>query len=409
MSAIATGIFKKLVAKKQSALGTKASAGSAQQYRRVTSTIDLKKQTYKSNEIRPSMQRSDFRHGIRSVDGAISGELSCGTYQGFMESVLRAAASSAVTTGAIVTVTSAVIAGASGTFTRSSGSYLTDGFKIGMVVRWSGWATTGVPNNAHNFLITALTATVMTGVMLDGVAVGAKAAGDSVTCLEVGKHIAIPQSGHARDYWTIEHNFADIVQSEQFTDCVFSQMNVKLPATGMATVDFNVMGLNMDTSTSAYFTTPTAASSGSVLAAVNGAMYVQGVAVGLITGMDFSVNGNMSVPGGIVGSNVDPDIFPGAIDVTGNLTVLFTDATMRDYFIQETEVSVIAVFTTGNTAAADFQSHVFHRVKVGGASKDDGEKGLTMTMPFVALENVSGGSGTATLATTYWIQDSQAA
>ena len=186
-------------------------------------------------------------------------------------------------------------------------------------------------------------------------------------------------------------------------------MDIDLPATGISKVNFNVMGLDMDTSTSAYFTSPTAATSGGVLAAVNGAVYVQGVAVGLITGLKFTVNGNHKAPGGIVGSNVDPDIFPGVIDVTGEATVFFSDATMRDYFINETEVSIIAVFTTGNSANSDFQSHVFHRVKMGGAAKDDGENGLTMTMPFTALENTAGGSGTNSIATTYWVQDSLAA
>ena len=408
MTAIAAGVFKKLIAKKQSALGTKATAGSAQLLRRVSSDLDLKKATYESNEINPSMQKRDFRHGIRSVDGTISGELSGGTYQGLMESVLRAAASTTVTSGALTDVAAAVTTGAAGTFTRSSGSWLTDGFKIGMVVRASGYATTGVPNNAHNCLITAVTALVMTGVMLDGVAFGPKAAGDTVTIAEIGKHIAIPQSAHTKDYWTIEHFFADINQSETFTDCVIGGMNVKLPATGMATVDFPVMGLNMDTDTVQYFTSPTAASSGAVMAAVNGAVYVAGTKVAQITSLDFNVNGNMSAPGGIVGSNVDPDIFPGTFDINGNMSVLFSDAVMRDYFLNETEVSIIVVLTAGNTANAEFQSHVFPRVKVGGSSKDDGEKGLTMTMPFTCLENTSGGAGTSTLATSYCVQDSLA-
>ena len=124
--------------------------------------------------------------------------------------------------------------------------------------------------------------------------------------------------------------------------------------------------------------------------------------------MDFNINGNMTVPGGIVGSNVDPDIFPGTFDISGNLSVLFADAVMRDYFIAETEVSIIAVFTAGNAANADFQSHVFHRVKLGGSGKDDGVKGLTMTMPFVALENTAGGAATSSIATSYWLQDSLA-
>ena len=406
MAQIATGIFKQLIAKKQTALNVKATAAAAQLYRRVTSTLDLKKATYTSNEIRPSQMRSDFRHGVRGIAGSINGELSVGTYQSFIESALRALASAPVTTGALITVTSAATVGAAGTFTRSAGSFLTDGFKVGMAIRWVGWTTTGVPNNSHNFLITALTATVMTGVMLDNVAVGAKAAGDSVTATSLGKQIVIPQTGQTRDYWTIEHNFSDIVQSEQFKDCVFNGVNVKLPATGMATVEFPIMGLDLDTSTAAYFTTPNPASSGTVLAAVNGALYVQGLKVGVITSLDFNVDGGFTDPGGVVGANVNPDLFPGVFDISGNVSVLFTDNIMRDYFINETEASIVAAFTTDNTATAGVQTHVFPRVKLGGAQKTDGETGLTMAMPFTAMEKVAGGVGTADFATAYWTQDS---
>lgn len=406
--AIASGIAKQLVAKKQSALGTKATAGSAQLYRRVSSNIDLSKESYKSNEIRPSMQRSDFRHGVRAVSGTIDGELSVGTYQEFMSSTLRAAWSAAVTSGALITVASAVTAGASGTFTRSAGSWLTDGFKTGSPVRFTGWASPATANNAHNFLITALTATVMTVVALDGVAVIAKIAGDSVTATSPGKSLSIPATGHTRDYWTIEHNFPDIVQSEQFKDCMFGGMNVKLPATGMATVDFSIVGLDMDVSTAAYFTSPTAVSAGDNLAAVNGAVYVAGVAVALITSLDIAANGNVASAGAVVGSNVAPDVTPGGIDVSGTMTVLFQDAVMRDYFRNETEVSVIAAFTTGNAAAADLMVYVMPVVKLGGATKDDGEKGLVLTMPFTAIENTVGGTGTATNNTTITIYDSAA-
>jgi hypothetical protein len=404
---ISTGVFKQLVAKKQSALGTKATAASAQVYRRVTSTIDLSKETYKSNEIRPSMQRADFRHGVRSISGSINGELSVGTYSEFMASTLRSAWAATSAYAAGIDVTAAATAPQ---FVDASAGFLTAGLKVGMVGRWTGFAGGGATaNNDRNFLITALTAGNMSGVFLDGTAVVADAAGDSVTFTPVGKSVYIPTTAHTRDYWTIEHNYADIVQSEQFTDCVFGTMNVQLPATGMATIDFPVIGLNMDTSTAAYFTSPTAVSSGNILAAVNGAVYVAGVAVGYITGMDISVNGNVTSVGGVVGSNVAPDITPGSFDVTGNMTVLFQDATMRDYFKNETEVSVIAAFTSANTATADIMVFSMPRVKVGGASKDDGEKGLIMTMPFTALENTAGGTGTSTVASTIVIQDSSVA
>lgn len=406
MPLIASGINKLLTFKKQSALGTIATVGSAQNLRRTSSTLDFKKATYQSKEIRPSQQVADMRHGVRSVEGTIGGEVSCGTYQSFIESACRQLVLAAATTGAIITVTAASTSGASGTFTRASGSYFTDGFKVGMVMRWSGWTTTGVSNNATNMLITALTATVMTVIRLDGVAVAAKAAGDSVTGLEKGKHTFVPTTAQTRDYYTIEHNFTDIVQSEVFTDCVVTQMDVKLPASGMANIDFMIKGLNMNRGTTGYFTSPSAVSTGGVLAAANGALYLQGVPVALITGMNFSVKGGYTTIGGVVGSNVEPDIFPGTVTVDGQVTVLFTDATIRDYFVDEVEVSLYAVFTTNNTATSEFQAYTFPRVKIGGGSKDDGEKGLVMTMPFTALENTAGGANTNSHATTFAIQDS---
>ena len=103
---------------------------------------------------------------------------------------------------------------------------------------------------------------------------------------------------------------------------------------------------------------------------------------------------------------MNPDLFPGVFDISGNVSVLFTDNIMRDYFINETEASIVAAFTTDNTATAGVQTHVFPRVKLGGAQKTDGETGLTMAMPFTAMEKVAGGVGTADFATAYWTQDS---
>jgi hypothetical protein len=124
--------------------------------------------------------------------------------------------------------------------------------------------------------------------------------------------------------------------------------------------------------------------------------------------MEVNINGNATSVGGVVGSNVAPDITPGSIAVSGSMTVLLQDATMRDYFVNETEVSVVAAFTTNNTATADVITLTMPVVKVGGATKDDGEKGIIMTMPFTAIENTAGGAGTAHNATTITIQDSAA-
>lgn len=416
--AIASGIAKKLVIAEQSALGTIAAvdAATATYLRRVTSDVDLHKDTYQSAEIRTDAQMSDFRHGVRSVSGTIAGELSPGSYQLLMAGIMRKAWTAGVSmdVAGAANVAAATTAGAAGTFTRDDvdGSWLKDGFKVGDVVRFTGW-TPGTANNNHNFLITALTSTVMTVIALDGVAIVSEAKGGTIACSVVGKKTWVPDSAHTDLFYTIEHNYSDLDMSEVFTDCKPGSMAIKLPATGMATIDIGIEGLNMTPKSvgdAPYFTGPSASSTKGVCAGVNGAVFVAGAPVALITGMDFTVNANLSSEP-VVGSNVKPDIFDGRVIVTGNMTVFFQDATFRDYFVNETEVSVVAAFTCNNDAKADFIAFTMPRVKVGGASKDDGEKGLIMTMPFTALFNGTGGAATGAtatnaLTTTLSIQDS---
>lgn len=414
----ASGIEKKLVLAPQAAAGTCAVAdlATAQYLRRVTSSLDVSKETYQSNEMRADRQIGDFRHGVQSIEGSLSGELSPGTYQRLMAAILRKAWAAGVSDAANSNVAAASTTGAAGTFTRddSEGSWLVDGFKVGDVVRFTGFSGTGATaNNDHNFMITALTATVMTGVMLDGVAVANDAKGDPITTTVVGKKCWTPITGHTEDWFSLEHYYSDIDLSEVYWDVKVNTMAIKLPATGLATIDFGLMGLNHTnyaSGQSPYFSAVLAASTGGVLAAVNGALYIQGVKVALLTGLDFDVSGGLTSEA-VVGSNVKPDIFDGRVSVKGNMSVFFEDATFRDYFINETEVSICACFTTANTPKADFLAFTMPRVKVGGASKDDGEKGLIQTMPFVALFDTSaladsGATATDSLATTLSIQDS---
>ena len=74
---IASGVAKKVIMAIQAAKGTQAAAAAASAIykRRVTSTIDMAKETYQSNEIRTDQQIADFRHGVRSISGTLSQEL----------------------------------------------------------------------------------------------------------------------------------------------------------------------------------------------------------------------------------------------------------------------------------------------------------------------------------------------
>jgi len=407
MVAIATGVFKKVAIKRQTALNVVAppgAAGTAQYMRRVSSSITLTKANYTSAEILASQQRRDFRHGVHAVTGSLSGELSVGGYQLPFEGVLRAraAAGGASTALTDVTIASSGVGTFAGTLTRAAGSWLTNGFKIGEVIRGTG---VGAGPNTQNLLVTNVTALVMTVRALNKVDIVAQASGSSVTFATAGKKISIPQLGHTRDYFTIEHWFSDVAISEVFVDTIFSGATIGLPATGLATVEFPALGLRMIPGLAEYFTTPANAPIGPITAAVNGALIVNGVVAAIVTGMTITINGNNAAPGGVVGSNIDPDIFPGVIDVTGQVTALFSDATMRDLFINETECNLVGVFTGDNTASSGCIAFIMPRVKFNSADKDDIQTGITQTMSFAALENVNGGTGTANETATISIQD----
>jgi hypothetical protein len=175
----------------------------------------------------------------------------------------------------------------------------------------------------------------------------------------------------------------------------------------MTNVDFDFLGKDIVTAGAQYFTAPTAETTTGILAAVNGILVVQGVAVALLTGLSFNLKANMSGEA-VVGSNTFADIVEGRIEVDGQFTALFADATVRDYFLNETEVGLYVAMATSPSATADFIAFSLPRVKLGDAARDDGEKALVLTCPFTALRNIAGGAATTSEDTTLAIQDSQA-
>jgi hypothetical protein len=399
----ASGVAKLVIAKKEATWGVAPGTGSAQYLRRVTSDLSLVKSTYSSNEIRSDYQDVDFRHGMRTVTGSIDGELSPGTYEMFMAAALRKAFA-AVTAVSGLTLTVAA-SGTNYTITRSTGDFLTSGIKVGMVVR----ATAGL--NAlslnKNLFVLALSSTVMTVLVLNGTALTVEAGVAACTITVPGMKSYVPLTGHTDDSFAIEHWFSDIAQSELHLGLKVQSMAFNLPPTGMATIKTAFLGKDVTTGVAAYYVTPTAALTSGVLAAVNGAVMVNGTPIAMLTGLNFTINGNMSTEP-VVGSNSAPEIFEGRVLVDGQMTAYFQDATMRDYFLNETEVSIAAALTTGSLGTADFLAFSFPRVKMGGASKNDGEKGIVQTIPFKALLPTTGGSGVANEQSTLAIHDSLA-
>lgn len=403
---IATGVAKVVAYKKQTTFGVIAPSGSgAQVLRRVSSTLSLAKQTYESGEIRTDYQRADFRHGVRSIAGGVDGELSPGTYAPFMAALLHRDFTAVTPLTAVALTIGTAVAGVY-PLTRTAGDFLAGGIKIGQVIRLSV-GTLNAANASKNLLIVGLTATIASVIPLNGVALFPEGPVANCTVTVVGKSTYTPTTGHTDDMFTIEHWFSDVAQSESFDSCKCTTIALDLPPTGMSTIKLQFMGRDTLNGTTQRFTNPTDAGTAGILAAVNGALVINGVPQALITGLSMTIDGEYSADP-VVGSNTYPEIFKGRVIVKGQVTVLFQDGVVRDMFTNETEADMIAVFTTNNSATADFVCFTAQRIKFGGAEKSDGPKGLIQTMPFEALIQGAGGAGTAREKTTLVVQDSLA-
>ena len=397
--ATASGINKVVSYKKETSFGTLPSPTTGgQTLRRVSSTFNLTKETYQSEEIRTDYQLVDFRHGVRAVEGSISGELSAGTYADFLASAL-ARNWTAATPSALGSTTIAAVGGTY-TITRTTGSWLTDAVRVGNVIRLTGFAP--LSNNV-NLLVIALTATVATVVALNGIMLVNETVASGGTYKVQGKTTYAPTTGHTDDSYTFEEWYADIGQSEVTVGNKVNTVGIALPATGLTTVDLSFMGQDLkQRGVSQFFTSPSAQNSNGIFAAVNGALIVNGAPVALVTGANFNINRNMTSEA-VVGSNIKPEIYEGRIIVDGDFTTLYQDGTFAGYFDEETEISLVVALTANSLPNSEFMSFTIPRLKLSTDTKDDGEKGIVSSNSFQALKGF-GANGFE--ATTLMIQDS---
>lgn len=397
-----SAVFKQIAIKEEASYGVVPSASGAQLLRRVDFAMNLAKDSFESNEIRPDLQVADMRHGVRRVSGTLNGELSPGSYAPYLGAVMkRDFAVRAALTGLSITVAASA---ALWTLTRASGSWITDSIRVGMVVRLSA-GTFNAANLNKNLLVVSVTALALTVAVLNGTALVAEGPIASASLSVPGKWNFVPTSGHTDRSYSIEEWFADNSLSEVYSGVKFSGAQLQLPPTGLATISLTAAGQDLKTrGTTRFFTSPTAAPTSGIVAAVNGLLRVGSQMLASVTGLSIEIASEFSGDP-VVGSNVVPNQFAGRVRVSGQFTAYLEDAVLRDLFVDEVQTSLIVALTTDNTAAAEFVSIAMTRVKVNAADKGDGEGGIVRTYQYTALLDTSGG---ANEATTIAMQDSLA-
>lgn len=405
---VAQGINKITAYKAQVALGTPAIGSGGQVLRRKSSVAKIARATYVNDEIVQHQQSTGVNLGAASSDWQFDGLLSPGTYSALLAALVR----KVFTATTAIAAASFTIAGAGPTFTitRAAGSYLTDGVKIGDVIRITAGTYVNGVNRDNNCLIVALTATVATVVTLNSTVLIAEGPIATSTMTVVGKKALVPMTGHTDTLFTVEEWYADLSKSELFPDIRIGQADIGMPASGNATIKLASQGLGVRTKgVTQALTTPTAATTSPVLTAVRGSIVVNGTEVFVVTGITLTIKTTLSAEGPVVGTNYAPDMARGRVEVTGQFTALFDSVTISDLYAAETLTSLVVVMAADTTNASDFVSFSMSAIKLTGDAPDDGEKAIIRTYPFTAQLNAAGGAALANDQTIVTIQDSLAA
>lgn len=348
--------------KAESSYGTLAGATSGKVFRPNSGNISLTKDPIKSNENRRDGMMTRSRHGSRAVAGSYAGDLSVGSYDDFIEAVMRGTFDAALViteaTGSLTSITTGV-----NSIVNGGGSWITAGLAVGDVIRLTGHSSSG--NNSRNLRITAITDSTIT--VAETLTVNAVAD----TAFTITRPKKVIQGTTARSF-TVEEQEVEIDSSEVFTGVRVGQMQLSMQPNGMAIVTFSLAGQDMQImsgGSSPYFTSPTTTTTIG-LTAVEAKIRLGATDVLDVSSLDLTINLN-AAGNPVVGSVLTPDVFTNLADVTGTITALKQDVTRSQAFLDETQLSLHLLFEENESGAKDFCSFYLGNLTLASATKSD--------------------------------------
>jgi len=187
---------------------------------------------------------------------------------------------------------------------------------------------------------------------------------------------------------TVEENASDITQYKINRGVVANSMTVTSPADGLSTISFDFLGMSQEMSGTSVSASPyTAQAVRQPMTHCGGTINEGGTAIGIVTEIDFTISNNLSSQ--FVWGDCDPsDIIEGRVDVTGTMSVLFSDAALYNKFMDDTSTSIDFELDDGDGNTIKFD---MPNVRYTGADMpiDEGSGPRIITLPFRAVYDAS--------------------
>lgn len=338
------------------------------------SGIKLARQSLQSQEMRSDRAVADLRLGNKNPTLEVPFEFSYSSFDAFLEAALFGAFAVAYN---LSTQTVTVVASTK-KFSRASGSWITDGVKVGDKFTTTGFAAAG---NNGTFIVTAVSALEVTC----GAATGLENVTDD-TLVTVTTDRQVLKQGVTAKFFSIEEGFLDIAQYQILTGAMVNSFSLSAAPNAMVTGSFGIIGKSASAFTASSLDgTPAAAPTTSPFDAYNGSIKEGGATIAIVTGLNLSLANGLEALFAMFNSDTYR-IGVGRANVTGTVTAFFEDATMANKFVNETESSL--EFTLTDLAGNDYRITI-PRIKYTGSDKSMTENNVTVSLPFQAMYDTS--------------------
>jgi hypothetical protein len=338
--------------------------------------MSFKRATIAPNEIRSDLKTSMARLGFGEAAGSYAADFSVGTFDPLLEAITRGTWSSPLT---ITAVTMTSLTTGVNTIIATSGSWLTQGIRVGDVIRATGFLDAS--NNQRNLRVVGVTASTITVAET----LVANATASTVPVITRQKKVFQPTVPVRRSF-TIDEFHADIGQSEQYTGCRVSSLKIAGQPNGMCTADFGFVGAGVNPlsqGSSPFFTSPVLSGSiGLVLA--DATIRYAGADVATLTAFDLMLDNRASTQPSI-GSTTTSDVFDNTASLSGTMSMQRKDLTNISKFTGETEFEMQLLLVEPMAEPKNFLSIFISRMKLGGVDAPFGSDGAMIeSLPWMA-------------------------
>lgn len=397
--------------KVQSALGSQASGASAEIFRTTGTGGGGKftKAATESNEVRRDGMRSRGRHGTYKTQGSEGGQLALGAYDTVLQALMRgtySAADLAITEASVLGGSAAAtsITTTTSTIVAAAGSWITQGLRVGDVVRLTGHSTAA--NNSKDLRITGLTALTIT--VAETLVLNATP-DTAFTVTRPGRVLINPAAGSlVKRYYTWEEHELDIDSSSVYTDVVFGNGKVSMATDGIIMFDAGWWGTGQFTTLSGasapLFTSPTE-NTAAAMSVVDATIRLGTSDLVELSSFDLTFDIAANAPS-VFGSGAikySPDVFTGQMGINLNLTMLRKDLAYVANHVNEDVLSLQILAVENESEPKDFISFYVPNFTLGdvarsGLKKEGGGMTQTIQIPVALVgKDDTGGAFDATM------------